>query len=136
MSDYPRPLPEVDSVTEEFWHAAQQERFLLYQCASCGSYYYPANECTSCDDIKPEMRWVEASGKGTLHTWIVMHRSYHAGFEGDIPYNVALVRLEEGPFFLTNIVGCANEDLASGMNVEVTFEAVTEEITLPRFRPV
>lgn len=136
MSEYRKPLPNIDETNAEFWRAARQERFLLYYCTRCGTYYYPATDCTVCDDVEPEMRWVEVSGEGTLYTWIVMHRKYHDGFEEEVPYNVSLVQLKEGPFFLTNIVGCSNDDLRAGMNLEVVFEAVTDEVTLPKFRPI
>jgi hypothetical protein len=35
----------------------------------------------------------------------------------------------------TNVVECANEDLRIGMPVEVVFEKIDDEITLPKFRP-
>jgi uncharacterized OB-fold protein len=135
MSAYMKPLPDVDVANSEFWRAAREQGFLLYRCSRCDSYYYPATDCTVCEDIEPEMRWVEASGRGTLYTWIVMHRKYHDGFEDDVPYNVALVHLEEGPFFLTNVVGCSNEDLYAGMDLEVAFEKATDDVTLPKFKP-
>jgi uncharacterized OB-fold protein len=64
-----------------------------------------------------------------------MHRKYHDGFEDYVPYNVALVHLEEGPFFLTNVVGCSNEDLYAGMDLEVAFDKATDDVTLPKFKP-
>lgn len=135
MTEYRKPLPEIDADTEEFWQGARDRRFLLYQCQNCRTYYYPAIECTACDELTPPMKWVESSGRGRLFTWVVMHRKYHDGFAEDVPYNVALVELEEGPYYLTNIVECENDKLEQGMDLEVTFEDVTEEITLPKFKP-
>ncbi len=132
---YAKPLPQVDAANREFWDAAREHRFLLYRCESCRTYYYPVMDCTTCDDIEPPMRWVEASGRANLFTWIVMHRPYHEGFRDDVPYNVALVKLDEGPFFLTNIVDCKDGDLKEGTPMEVHFDDVTEEVTLPKFRP-
>jgi len=80
--------------------------------------------------------WVGVSGRGKLYTWVVIYQRYHPAFAEDLPYNVAMVDLEEGPRLITNIVGCNNEDLCIGMEVEVIFEDVTEEITLPKFKPV
>ncbi len=76
------------------------------------------------------------SGWGKVYTWTTLFQRYHPAFAGELPYNVAMVELEEGPRLITNIVGCNNEDLRIGMEVEVVFEDVTEEITLPRFKPV
>jgi uncharacterized OB-fold protein len=53
-----------------------------------------------------------------------------------VPYNVALVDLEEGVRMATNIVGCSNAEIRIGMPVAVTFEDVSTEISLPKFRPV
>lgn len=135
MSDYLKPLPEIDADNEEFWNAAKERRLLLYQCQNCKRYYYPATECTACDNLKPPMKWVESSGRGKLFTWIVMHRKYHDGFADDVPYNVALVELDEGPYYLTNIVECEIDKLEQGMGLDVMFEDVTDDITLPKFKP-
>ena len=64
-----------------------------------------------------------------------MHQRYHPGFVDDLPYNVAVVELEEGPRLNTNIVGVENEDLRVGMPVEVVFEELSDEVSLPKFRP-
>ena len=135
MTGYLKPLPEIDADNEDFWKGAREHRFLLYQCQNCKTYYYPAIACTNCEELAPPMKWVESSGRGKLFTWIIMHRKYHDGFAEDVPYNVALVELAEGPYFLTNIVECENDRLKQGMGLDVTFEDVTEEITLPKFRP-
>jgi hypothetical protein len=75
------------------------------------------------------------SGKGSVHTFVIYHQVYHPAWKGDVPYNVAWIRLEEGPLLLSNVVGCKNEELFIEMPVEVVFDDVTDEVTLPRFRP-
>jgi uncharacterized OB-fold protein len=64
-----------------------------------------------------------------------MHQLYHPGFKGEIPYNVTVVELEEGPRMTANLVGCPNDQIRVGMPVEVVFERITDEVTLPKFRP-
>jgi uncharacterized OB-fold protein len=54
------------------------------------------------------------------------------GFKDDIPYNVALVELAEGPQIITQIIGCRNEELRCGASVEVAFDEVTPDVTLPK----
>jgi uncharacterized OB-fold protein len=127
-------LPDVDEVSRPFWEAASAGQFLLYTCDSCGARYYPATECTRCDEVAPTMRWRPASGKGRLISWIIMHRAYHDAFKGRVPYSVALVQLDEGPYFLTNIVGCDETDFRFDMPVTVCFEEISPGVTLPRFR--
>jgi len=79
--------------------------------------------------------WVKVSGRGKLYTWTTIFQRYHPAFADELPYNVAMVELEEGPRVITNVVECKNDDLHIGMEVEVVFEDVTEEITLPKFKP-
>jgi uncharacterized OB-fold protein len=69
-----------------------------------------------------------------LFSFVIYHRLYHPGFKGDLPYNVSVVELGEGPRLLTNIVGTPNDELEVGMPVEVVFDDVTDEVTLPKFR--
>ena len=65
-----------------------------------------------------------------------MHQVYHPGFASEVPYIIAQVDLVEGLRILTNVVDCSNSDLQIGMPLEVTFEAITDEVSLPKFRPV
>jgi len=52
------------------------------------------------------------------------------------PFVTAIVALAEGPRMMTNIVDCDPETVAINMPVEVTFDDVTGDVTLPMFRPV
>jgi uncharacterized OB-fold protein len=78
---------------------------------------------------------VRASGKGSVYTFTVTHQNQAPGFRGEVPYVLAVVELAEGVRMMTNVVGCAPEDVRIGMPVEVVFEDVTPEVALPRFRP-
>jgi len=77
------------------------------------------------------------SGRGTVYTYAIVRRAPTPGFRGDVPYITAIVELEEGPRMMTNVVGVAAEPeaITVGMPVEVTFEDITDEISLPKFRP-
>ena len=68
-------------------------------------------------------------------TFTIVRRPVSPAFKDDLPYVVALVTLDEGPTMMTNIVGCAPEQVAIGMPVEVTFEDWTDEISIAKFRP-
>ena len=81
------------------------------------------------------MVWTKASGRGKLHTYTILHRTLHPGFESRLPYNVAVVETEEGPFVFSNIVGCKNEDLRVGMPLEVTFDDAAPGLSIPKFKP-
>lgn len=130
---YAKPLPYVDESSRAFWDAAKRHEFVLWHCRSCGKYYFPATVCHCRPD--PDMGWDRASGRGSLYSWTVFQQPYHPAFVGDLPYNVGLVKLEEGCFFITNVVGCANDDLLVGLPLDVTFDDVTDEVTLVKFKP-
>jgi uncharacterized OB-fold protein len=134
MADYQKQLPEITSTDKPFWDAAKRHELTAYRCGNCGTYYSQVTDCCSCDS--PKMGWVKVSGKGEVYTYGIYHQLYHPAWKGDIPYNVAWIRLDEGPLLLSNVVDCNNEDIKVGMPVEVVFDDVTEEVTLPRFRPV
>lgn len=77
------------------------------------------------------------SGRGRLHTYTINYRSRPgAPFAG--PYVIAIVELDEGPRLMTNLVDVEPDpaQLRCDMPVEVVFQALNDEITLPRFRPV
>lgn len=135
MSDgYAKPLPVPTSESRPFWEAVRRHEFRLQRCHACRKYWFPpSNICPEC--LSEEWDWAPASGRGTVFSYIIMHRPYHPGFKNDLPYNVAVIELEEGPHLISNVVGCSNEDLYVGMPVEVVFDDVTEEVTLHKFRP-
>lgn len=138
---YKKPLPRLDEDSVEFWQGCKRHELLIEQCQVCLSYYFPHSYCTKCSaglnsPWAANMRWVKASGKGRILTFFTMNRPWVAAFKDDIPYNVALIGLDEGPDILSRIVECPPEEIKVGMPVEVVFRDVTEEFSLPMFRPV
>ncbi len=129
------PLPRPYQDTETYWAAARDHRFVIQHCKSCGKHqFYPRGVCSHC--LSSDLEWHEASGKGTVYSFSVNHRAPHPGFADVIPFVLAIVELEEGPRMMTNIVECNPDSVKIGMAVEVTFEDVTEEVTLAKFKLV
>jgi hypothetical protein len=89
-------------------------------CAECGS---------------TDFEWARSSGRGRVFTWTVVTRALHPDFAADVPYAPVIVEMEEGPRLLAT-VDCEPHELSIGMPVEVSFEDVTPEVALPRFRRV
>jgi uncharacterized OB-fold protein len=81
-----------------------------------------------------ELLWREASGRGVIYSYTIIHQNKSPEFMPDVPYNVAIVQLEEGPRFLSSIVDIAPAELHVDLPVSVVFEEVTDTISLPRFR--
>jgi len=133
--EYSKPLPGVDDVNRPYWEAARRHELVIQKCRRCGHYRYPpGTNCPECLSADPE--WVKVSGRGTVFTWTVFHKVYHPAFAGDAPYAVVAVELEEGPRITSNLVDCPLENIRIDMPVEVVFDDVTGEITLPKFRPI
>ncbi len=128
---YNKPLPRLDTLNPPFWAAAKEGRLLLQHCPSCGDIRFPPGPvCPKC--LAADQDWVEASGRGTLQSWIDMHRAYWDGFKDDLPYCVCLVQLDEGPLLVSNLIGTADNP-SIGAAVKVVFDAVTDDVTLPKF---
>ena len=81
-----------------------------------------------------DLEWAPAGGRGALYSFALMHQVYDPAFADEVPYNIAVVELDEGVRMTTNVVGCANEELWIGMPLEVTFEHVSDEVAIPKFR--
>lgn len=125
----PKPTPE----TQHFWDGAKQSRLLLQHCSSCDHTYFPPRPfCPAC--TSKDVQVLPASGKATLYSYVISHRPA-PGLTP--PYSIAVVALEEGPRMMTNVVNCPQtpEALVLDMPLEVTFQPLNEDITLPLFQP-
>ena len=129
-----RPLPKIYQDSAPYWEAAKAHRLVLQQCEDCEQHqFYPRGVCRHC--LSSRLAWREASGRGTVYSCTVNHRPPHPGFAERVPFVLAIVELAEGPRMMCNVVQCDPETVRIGMAVTVTFEDVTDEITLPQFRP-
>ena len=131
-----KPLPVADPVTRPFWESVQRRAMELQRCDACGRFiFYPRGVCPHC--LSDNLSWRPAQGTGEVHAFTIVHRHPNPAFAGDIPYVVALIELDEGVRMMSNLVGVAADpaEVKVGMPVEVTYEAVTDEVTLPKFRP-
>ena len=117
-----KPVPLPTPETEHYWAGTKVGELRIQRCNSCSQhYFYPRPGCAHCGST--DVAWVKASGCATLHTYLISHRAA-GGFEGDLPYAIAVVQLEEGPRMMTNIVGVENtpENLVLDMALEVRFQ--------------
>jgi len=131
---YNKPLPKINADTKEFWEGCKQHLLKIQKCGSCGFVRFPPSFiCPRCHSTETE--WISASGKGSVYTFTVNHVAFHPAFQEDLPYVVAVVKLDEGPHMLTNIVGCEPAHVRCDMPVEIAWEDVTDEFSLPKFRP-
>jgi len=134
-TEYRKPLPRIhDPRSRPYWEAAKRHELRMQRCPKCGYVRFPPGRyCPEC--LEASDTWITLSGRGTVWSFGIYDHVFNQAFNDDIPYNVALVELEEGPRLITNIVGIPNEAIAIGMPVEVAFDDVTDEVTLVKFRP-
>lgn len=129
---WPAPLPTIDVDSAAYWQAAKEGYLGLPYCTECNKFFfYPRAVCPECHSSKVETR--QASGKGTLYSYTVVRRHPNPAFNARVPYVVALVDLAEGPRLLTAL-RAEPEAVKIGAPVEVTFEELSPEVTLPCFK--
>ena len=135
-SGYRKPLPNPSFVSQPFWDAAKEHRLVYQRCRLCGTnVFYPRDICPGPDCFGVgTLDWVESSGKGTVYSFTASYQPAHPAFKEDVPYMLAIVELEEGWRMNTNIINSDPSDVAIGMKVEVVWDDVTPEITLPKFQ--
>ena len=134
MSEYRRPVPLPDIDSKAFWEGAARHELIIKRCADCSYYiHYPKPRCPLC--LSTNVENAKVSGRGTVYSYTIMHTTVAPGFE--TPYIVALVSLEEQDDvrLMTNVVECTLEEMEIGMLVEVRFQDVLPDVTLPLFRP-
>jgi uncharacterized OB-fold protein len=131
----PMPVQEHKALTDPYWEAARRHELIMQRCKKCGNFiHFPREQCPVC--FSQDLEWQQVSGKGRVYAFTNVHQSQHPAFQEDAPYNFAIVQLDEGPRMVTNIVGCAPEDVRCDMQVTVEFDDVSPEWTLVKFRPV
>lgn len=134
---YAKPLPAPGPEARRFWEGAKKHELWLPYCRPCEkSYWYPREFCPSCGSR--DVEWRKSAGRGRVYTFAIHYRAFHPGWNNEVPYVTALVDLDEGVRLFTNLVDVEADPkaLRCEMPVAVVFDDVTDEITLPKFRPV
>lgn len=135
MAAVSRPLPKPTPDTQPFWTAAKRHQLSLPKCTVCGRlHYFPRPFCPYC--FSWDLEWVRCSGRGRLYSYVINHRPA-PGFEGDAPYVIAVVELDEGPRMMSNLIDIepTPEAVKVDMPVEIIFYDVNEELAMFNFRP-
>jgi hypothetical protein len=126
----PAPHPSLHS--EAYWNGCRQHRLLYQRCAACGYDGLGAfTVCARCQATSPT--WEASAGRGRLYSWTVVWHPPDPRFR--VPYAPAVVRLDEGPFMMSAVIGCEPDALREGLELAVVFHAASDDITLPYFAP-
>ncbi len=129
-----RLLPQPTEDSQPFWDALKAHRLDLQTCGDCGAVrHYPRPVCPECHSMA--VTWTTASGLGSVHSWTVSYQAFHSAFQDCLPIILATVDLEEGVRMNCRLDGVDPEKIEIDLPVEVAFEDVNDEVTLPVFRP-
>ncbi len=130
-ANFPLPVPNLDN--QEFFDQCREHQLVLRRCRDCRLFSHPPRpNCPSC--ASDNLDWVESEGRGTVYTFTITRQPVSRAFEGRLPWAVVEVELEEGVHLISNLVDCDPDEIEIGMAVEVVFEDVNDEITLPKFK--
>ena len=129
-----RPLPVRDAVNAAYWDGAREHRLMLLRCTDCEFWIHPPRPtCPHCQSEQVEA--TQASGKGVIYSFSIMHRAGNPGFDEQVPFAVVVVELAEQAGLITigNMPDCPMEEIEIGMAVQVTYEDLGE-VTLPQWQ--
>lgn len=131
-----RPLPQSNALTQPFWEAAKEERLTVQRCRACNRLvWYPREFCPHPSCFSDDLEWVDVSGKGRLHTFTIIAQAQDPWFQERVPYIFGVIQLDEGLRMMGN-VDIPVEDAACDIPVEVYFEKIDDDWTLPQWRPI
>ncbi len=131
----PLPKPANEELSRPFWEAAKRHELIMPRCNTCSNvFFYPREACPVC--LGADLGWTPVSGRGRVYSYTIVHQAVNAAFQPDAPYAYAVIQLDEGPRLVSNIVDCPVEDVTVDMPVTATFDDVTPEVTLVKFKPL
>lgn len=134
MDGYDKLVPSPTPDTQPYWDGLNAGRLRLQRCGACGKIrHYPRPVCDTCYSMKID--WIDATGRGTLHSWTITHYAFHPGFKGDLPYTLLTVDLDEGVRMQSQARGIDETALRVGLPVKIAYEKVKDGLTLPVFVP-
>ena len=129
------PAPERDALNTPYWDSLAQGALSFQRCSACGHAWLPArSECPAC--LADQWRWEKAKGGAKLISWVVYHVAFHPAIAKRLPYNVAVVELDEGPRLISNVVGVAD---AETLTIDQRLHLLIEDesgTAVPRFAPI
>lgn len=126
-----RPQPAISVESQPYWQGLREHRLRFQQCAACGKLrHYPRPMCDACYSM--EISWHESAGRGTVQSWTIAHHPFHLAFKSAVPYALVTVDMADGVRMHAPWRG-AVETLALGLPVQVIFEKIDEQLTLPAF---
>jgi hypothetical protein len=138
MSDWnkvTRPIPVPNEWTKPFWDAAKRGVLELQRCQSCGHFQHPPYAtCVQC--MGTDLKFEPVRGAGSIYAYTIMYHTGDKRFASAVPYASIIVELDDAPGALlaANLLEAPYTEAKVGRRVELTFEKLNDDITLPQFR--
>jgi uncharacterized OB-fold protein len=131
---YEKSVPSIDPDSAPYWDGAKAGKLMIQRCKKTGQAFLYSRQLVP-GVVDSEVEWIEASGKGEIYSFTVARRPAGAAFQGDCPYVIASVTLAEGARIMSNVITDDVDAVKIGMPVEVFFDSVSDELTIPKFKP-
>jgi uncharacterized OB-fold protein len=138
MSDWSkvtRPIPVPNEWTKPFWESAKQAVLSLQRCQACKRFQHPPYAtCVNCMSV--DLKFEPVSGKGAIYAYTIMYHTGDKRFAPAVPYASIIVELDDAPGALLagNLLDAEYTEAKVGRRVEVTFQKLNDDFTLPQFR--
>lgn len=127
------PLPELSSLSGEFYGWCNKGELRFQRCSQCQRWrHVPREICAHCGPF--EWSWQRSSGHGRVFSWTEVVRALHPAFGGATPYAPVIVEMDEGVRLLSRVLDSTADQLTMDMPVTVEFVAVSDALRLPYFR--
>jgi uncharacterized OB-fold protein len=127
-----KPIPPVYRVNAGFWEGSRVGELRLDHCKDCNhNWFPPTSSCPNC--LSTNIDWKPVSGRGKVWSWIWMHQRYGWVFDAEVPYLLVQVNLEEGPTFVSRLIGVEKDQLRFDMPVKVSWEKRNDSQSVPVF---
>ncbi len=138
MSDWSkvtRPIPVPNEWTRPFWDSAKLNVLAMQRCQSCRHFQHPPYAtCVQCMSV--DLKFEPVKGGGTIYAYTIMYHTGDKRFASAVPYASIVVEMDEAPGALMagNLLEAEYTEAKVGRRVEVIFEKLNDDITLPQFR--
>ena len=130
-----RPIPVPNERTKPFWDAAKEHKLVMQRCQSCKQFQHPPYPtCTNC--VSVDLKFEPVKGAGTIYAYTIMYHTGDQRFVAAVPYASIIVELDEAPGALMagNLLDVPYTEAKVGRRVELTWQKLNDEFTLPQFR--
>lgn len=130
------PLPDTKDINyRDWWGFCKKHELVVQRCVDCGTFRHPPEPlCYNCQSFNWE--WHRVGSKGVVFSYVIPYYPVHPALKNRVPYNVVLVELPDAGRvrMLGNLLDCPNGEIQIGMLVEVAWEDVSDDVTLPQWK--